>query len=209
VLRRIEGLTTRLQNRFYLRIATVSYRRIHASDEKDGHALAFALRVALPAISNAATIVDVVNPEPDVRITTSNSPYSYVHNLLDNGYVVGRPITSATIDILLTDDIELLQEKVSFYFDNILSGTASNVPSWLFGSENYHFNLTTSLLTDGLLNVSLSVGCNGSIFGACILPQDVIFQKSTLTANVVPEPATLGILGLGLLGMAGMRRWRK
>ena len=176
-------------------------------------AVALAGAMGIPALSSAAVIVDVFNPQPDVEINTYNSPYTYTHNLLTHGYVPGTPITSGTIDIVLKDDLDLLgQETVSFFFDSLFGGSVSNVPISIFGSSSlYNFSLSTALLTDGLLNVSLSVGCNGSAFGHCFLPQDVIFAKSTLTANVseVPEPATLGILGLGLLGLAGLRRRRK
>jgi len=173
-------------------------------------ALTLAGAIAAPAVSSAAPIIDVVNP-PDVLITTYKS-FSYTHNIVDNGYVPGMPIASASLEIVLKDNLDLLGENVRFFFDGIYGGSVHDVPwTFRFGPSTYTFSVAASLVSDGLLNVSLNLGCHLDVFGFCLLPQDVIFDRSTLTVDVarVPEPATLGMLGIGLLGLAGMRRRRE
>jgi hypothetical protein len=159
----------------------------------------------LPYLSHAAIIKsfeDVYDPDPPAYITTFNSPFMYQHNLLIHGYQPDiMTITSASLDLKL-NDIPLTSETLDISLDGQQHKQIKNI-DFSFDGSDYNFGVTTTLLGDGLLNVSLSVGCNLSLAHKCFIPQDFFLERSTLTATTsqVPEPASLALLGLGLLAI--------
>jgi hypothetical protein len=155
-----------------------------------------------------ATWTDDLNVGSGVYIGNSQS-YTYTHNLNDNGF---RPltdwITSFHLSINLADDTrnwELLPELA--YVD--LPGSFGDGFVTNFGVSGEEFGGWSilgllQLNTLGTLTVTIS-----SIMG------DFNLVGSRLTANglsnvaSVPEPGALGLLGIGLMGMAFSMRRRK
>ena len=115
-------------------------------------------------------------------ITTSD-PYAFTLN------VDKKPdttIKTANLSLYFADIFDLFgktYETVTVKLDNTIAGTVSNV-NW-FG-DYYDFNVLPSMLNDGKLNVSISLGCNLVKHGVCKSEQDVWLKDVLLSINRVP-----------------------
>ena len=186
--------------------------------ERAAGALLFGAGIAIASSASAAAIVDVITETTSIKV---GSAYSYTHdftnNWAPNDYTPGTDtITSAGLVIVLTDDNGNENYTISF-------GTAPQVNNYtanINGNTDFSFSILAQSLEDlsatGTLDVTITAtDCNGNRCGSYALK----FVSSTLTAQLapaqlaerasaVPEPGTLGLLGLGLAGVAALRRRR-
>ncbi len=150
------------------------------------------------ANANALIVSDTVDPNPNISITV-NSPYTFSHDLINNGFLVGtHAIFNANLLIRL---IDANGDKETFNFSIgdggqsfSCGGNANCVPN--NGRTDLIALTSDSLddLLDGKITLTLTA-----------LSGEYTFDKSVLTA-AVPEPMTLALFGLGLLGLGTMRR---
>jgi hypothetical protein len=169
--------------------------------------LAFGFASAAHADYIPASWTDSANLGNGVYIGNWES-YTYTHDLTDNGF---RPlndlIDSFHLSIDLADDDRHDSFELAFVDLPGLTGDAI-VQNFNLGGEEYGggFSILGLLQLNALGTLTVTIS---SLWG------DFNLVGSTLTANGlsnvanVPEPGALGLLGIGLVGIALAKRRRK
>lgn len=168
--------------------------------------VAAAAVLAISATAGATPIINTYTPSNNILINR-NQPLSWTFDFVPAfGFVVGKDSFDwANLLITLKDNNNL--ESFSFNLDEILIGGGTDVPDSQQNTNYGPFAITGSSLQNlndtGKLSVQISTASG-----------NFMFVSSSLTANMIegednspiPEPVTMALMGLGLFGIAAVRR---
>lgn len=169
------------------------------------------------AAASSASATPIPDTAGVATAVTFAVPYTYSHDILDRGFLAGGNIASAILSIWLNDpnkDSEIVNVTIGSGNQFFTPGGNNDVSNGNGSETRVDISLNgtslADLMFDGKIDVKMGTNAGGDY---SFLRSSLSFEPSAQVTSPgnggrVPEPFTLGLMGIGLagLGVASRRK---